>query len=239
MGATTVRSRLASVAPGARRLVSEEPVSLWEVALDDAPPLDDDPEACLSSAERRRAATFLHPHDRRRFAVARGALRRLLAAELGCSPNAVPIVVDGRGKPSLARSELKLSISHSGSVALFALSRDMEVGVDLEAIRQEVDTERLATRFFTVAEQQALASLPPARRRPAAFRCWVRKEAYAKGTGDGIASALLGATDVGIGGPREVGSWSLDDVEAPPGFVAAIAVNGRRERMGAEWTATA
>lgn len=232
----TVRSSLRSVAPRARRLVAEDAVSLWEVALDDPPLPGDDLEAYLSPAERRRAARFLHGRDRRRFVVARGTLRRLLAAELGLTPNAVPIVVDARGKPGLATSELKLSISHSGSVALFALSWDAEVGVDLEVLRQTVDIDRLAARFFTAAEQQALASLPPARRRLAAFRCWVRKEAYAKGTGDGIAAALHGTADVGIGGPRDVGSWSLDDVEAPPGFVAAVAVN--RQRTETEWRAT-
>ncbi len=213
MSALAVRSRLAS----------REPLALWLVALDDHPALEDDLEDCLASGERRRAAQFLRGRDRRRFVVARASLRRLLAGELGCAASQVRIVIDGRGKPSIAGSELKLSVSRSEGAALFALSWDMEVGVDIEAIRPTAGIERIAARFFTAAEQRALASLPPERRRLAAFRCWVRKEAYAKGTGDGIASPLFGAIDIGVGGRREVGAWTVHDVGAPAGFVAAVA----------------
>jgi 4'-phosphopantetheinyl transferase len=98
----------------------------------------------------------------------------------------------------------------------------MEVGVDVEAIRKSADLDRIAARFFSVAERRALASLPAARRRLAGFQCWTRKEAYAKGTGDGLALTI--DTDVGVGGRSEIGSrWSIHQVDVAPGFTAAVA----------------
>ncbi len=204
-------------------IANAEPVSLWWVALDAAQPGAGEPEADLTPPERRRADDFLRPLDRRRFVAARGALRRLLAGELGCAADAVPLVADSRGKPGLAGTELKLSASRSAGVALFALSWTLEVGVDVEAIREGVDIDRIAAKFFSAAERRALAALPARQRRAAAFQCWTRKEAYAKGTGEGLASSL-GATDVGIGARSAIGSgWSVHQVDLAPGLAAAVA----------------
>jgi 4'-phosphopantetheinyl transferase len=198
-------------------------VSLWWVALDGPRSAERELEAQLAPGERRRADRFLRPLDRRRFVVARGSLRRLLASQLGCAPREVPIVTDGRGKPGLAGSELRFSISRSAGVALYALSWTMEVGVDVEAIQESADLDRIAARFFSAAERRALASLPAGRRRLAGFQCWTRKEAYAKGTGDGI-TLPLADTHVGIDGCCTVGTdWSVHQIDVAPGFVAAVA----------------
>lgn len=206
--------------------LGEETVSLWWAALDGPPErIAELPslEADLSPAERQRARNLLRPGDHRRFVAAHAWLRRLLAGELGCAPSEVPIIAAPGGKPRLAGGELKFSLSRSGDVALFALSRTLEVGVDVEATRADADLDRLAARFFSPAEQQALAALPPARRRRAGFQCWTRKEAYLKGTGAGL-SVPLSTTQVGISGRCAVGrGWSVHQVDLAPGFAAAVA----------------
>src|SRR5688572_33510495 len=74
-------------------------LDLWPVPLE----TDDDGAAAaldaLSDDERSRAAAFQQPHLRRRFAVARAALRALLAAPLGVQPSAVRFVYGPNGKP--------------------------------------------------------------------------------------------------------------------------------------------
>jgi 4'-phosphopantetheinyl transferase len=201
---------------------SADPVSLWWAPLDGADATD--LEALLSPDERERARRLRDPVDRARFVAARGWLRRLLAAELSCTPGDVRIVVDDRGKPSVAGSDLRYSASRSAGVALFATSWTMEVGVDVEAIRPMAGVDAFAARFFSPAERQALAALPPEERSAASFQCWTRKEAYVKGTGDGITGALR-AIDVWTGSPApvSVSSWSIHSVPLTDGYAAAVA----------------
>ncbi len=205
------------------------PVAIWLLALDGDEPFSTDD---LSAAERERVERFTHQRDARRFALTRITLRRLLADELRCARADVEIVLEPGGKPRLAGAELEFSIARSSGLALIAVSRGMEIGVDIEAIRPR-GVERVAARFFTQDECRELASLASARRHAAAFQCWARKEAYVKGTGEGIAGGSLNAAQVGIGGCRAVGPWTVRDVGVPTGFVAALAT--RTAEGGRTW----
>lgn len=180
--------------------------------------------ACLSSEERRRANRFRRQHDRGRFIAARGWLRHLLASELRCAPSDITILTGDGGKPRLASSDLSFNASHTASIALYATSRSMEVGVDIEAIRATTDIDRMAARFLSQAEQRRLGLLSPAQREPAFFQCWTRKEALLKGVGAGLRFPLR-EVDVwdGDGRPATVSGWSVHDVDLAPGFAAAVA----------------
>jgi phosphopantetheinyl transferase len=100
----------------------------------------------------------------------------------------------------------------------------MDVGVDVEVIRATADIDGIAARFFSRAEQRALASLPPAQRLAASFQCWARKEAYVKGIGAGLTFPLR-TVEVWVGGrrPVTVSGWSVHQVDMAPGFAAAVA----------------
>jgi 4'-phosphopantetheinyl transferase len=200
---------------------------VWACPLDLPAPARLGFAACLSTAERRDAEQRPDPRDRERLITARAWRRGLLAAELGCDPGEVPIVVDGRGKPRLAGwrdAELSFSAARSRDLALVALSRRMEVGVDVEAIDPATDVERFAARFLTSAEQRALAQLPAGQRRAALFACWTRKEAYLKGIGAGL-SIPPETVDAWAGDDRPVAvaGWSVHALAVRPGFAAAVA----------------
>lgn len=193
-------------------------LALWWARLDVAvaPFATDVPED-----ERARAAAFRRPGDGDRYLVSRAHLRRLLARELGGAPAAVAIVGE---KPRVDGSDLFFSLARSGGVALYALSRTTEVGVDVEQIRPGADMDGVAARFFTPAERAALARLADPARTAAAFACWARKEAYAKATGTGL-TFRLADVEVGVGGagPATAGGWTLRDVPLEGGFAAAVA----------------
>src|SRR5881397_1867586 len=66
--------------------------------------LDIDPElsyATLSEDERNRSARFRFERDRRRFVVARGALRDLLGRYLDIDPGQIRFIYNAFGKPEL------------------------------------------------------------------------------------------------------------------------------------------
>jgi 4'-phosphopantetheinyl transferase len=202
-------------------------VSLWWAPLDISTIALRGLSSCLSPEERQRADRFHRPLDRARFLAARGWLRRLLARELLCAPDELRIVTGDSGKPGLACADLCFSAARSAGIALYATSRTMDVGVDVEAIRATADMDGIAARFFSPAERRALACLPPAQRLAASFQCWTRKEAYVKGIGAGLAFPLR-TVDVWAGGRRRVtvSGWSVHQVDMAPGFAAAVAGAG-------------
>jgi 4'-phosphopantetheinyl transferase len=210
--------------PGHAEVQADDCLSLWWAPLDISDSAMRRFAACLSPVERERADRLRAPLQRRRFVAARGWLRQLLGSQLHCAPRDIPIVKGEHGKPTVACSDLTFSASRTAGVALYATSRTMEVGVDIEAIRANVDIDGLAARFMSPAEQRALASLSARQRLEAFFQCWTRKEAYVKGIGTGLSFALQDV-DVwrGVSQPATARGWTIHQVKAAPGFAAAVA----------------
>ncbi|MEU8957504.1 4'-phosphopantetheinyl transferase superfamily protein [Streptomyces sp. NPDC048518] len=213
--------------PGGRH--SGEP-SLW-LARVGMFPLD---LAVLDFRERERARAFRRERDRSLYEVAHVALRQLLGAELDVDPAGVRLaradcpgcggphgrpIVDPRHHPP----DLHFSLSHAADTALIALA-GRPVGVDVEELPSPELVAEVATALHP-QESTELAALPPSAR-PAAFaRCWTRKEAVLKGTGEGLAAGAA-TLRVGTGAhPHPVPGWHVTDVPAPPGFAAAVAVS--------------
>jgi len=193
----------------------------------------------LSQDERERAARFHFERDASKFTVARGSTRSILSAYVKQTPRDLQFAYSQYGKPSItgSSSEIRFSVSHSGDFALVAVARGREVGVDIEKIREDVETDRLAERFFSEAERLAIRHLAAEQRVPAFFRCWTCKEAFLKAQGVGL-SRSLGSFDVEVNADRparllatrpiadEAHEWFLFDIEAPSGYAAAVAGEG-------------
>lgn len=93
------------------------------------------------------------------------------------------------GKPYLQDYPFYFNLSHSGEYVFGAIS-DREVGVDIQQFRP-VDEVRLARRFFSEEEQNALEKcFNREEQRKLFYRLWTRKEAYGKLTGEGIAASM-------------------------------------------------
>lgn len=189
----------------------------------------------LFDDERERAAKFRFEVHRRRFIVARGLLRKALSAYLGVAPRDIQFSYGSKGKPALVGSSLQFNVSHSEEVAVYAFAVDMPLGVDVEHIRPLNDLEAIAQRFFSPGEWHAIEALPAEERVHAFFRCWTRKEAYIKATGDGL-SYPLNQFEVSVNGPAkmlgiegnaaEASQWSMHDIALPEGYIGALAFRG-------------
>src|SRR5688500_11639856 len=121
-------------------------------------------ENILAEDEINRANRFHFKKDRERFVAGRGLLRMILSPYVGLPPGEIIFTYSSRGKPGLARQEDRRSIAfnltHSGGTAIYAITRDRAVGVDIEAIQPDFPTEDVARNFFSSAELAALRSLP-------------------------------------------------------------------------------
>lgn len=219
---------------------------LWCSSLDLPPASVQALERTLSPDEMARAGRYRFARDRRHFIAARGLLRSLLGGYLDLDPAAVRFQYNEWGKPASAvpggDRAIHFNLSHSGGLVLYGVSWGREVGVDLEIARDDIAASGVAERFFSPRESAALYALPAPARCAAFFRCWTRKEAYIKARGEGLSipldsfdvslspdepAALLSSSD----GPAECERWSLFDVDPAPGYAAALAVEGRIQRL--------
>lgn len=205
--------------------------------------------AALTPDEQARAARLLVADERRRFTVVRALLRRLLGALVAPAP--VTLVAGPHGKPRLAgATDLHFNVSHSGDVALLALARALELGVDVEQERADVDVQAVARTVFSPEEQATLAAhATPAARQHAFFRQWARKEAVIKAEGWGftVPSTTFTVREAphGLvlqarpGHPPGARPWQLQDVPLAPGYAAALAHAGPASCVPVCWDAGA
>ena len=230
---------IAWATPSSWPLLSDDEIHVWCVELDAAGEVAV-LAACLSAEESERASGLLSGTHQRRFVVARGMLRQLLGLYLDQDPGAVAFARGAHGKPFLQKGGLHFNVSHSHEMALYAIARNREVGIDVEWPRPQVAHEQIAARFFSLEEQEALAQVPDEARRAAFYNIWTRKEAYVKARGDGIAAGLgtfavsLGAEAVLLRsdeGRDEVERWKLMALEPAAGYVAALCGAGVDWRM--------
>ncbi|PKM08455.1 MAG: hypothetical protein CVV14_04150 [Gammaproteobacteria bacterium HGW-Gammaproteobacteria-4] len=164
--------------PKARVLLIE--VARWRAALPAAASL-------LDAEESARVARKRFVRDREMLTLAYAVHRLWLAACLRCEPAAVPLIRDERGCPQVPGTPLHTSLSHSGSAIAIALSVAGVIGVDIEPASRAHGMLDLAERICHPAELQVLAALPHQTRESALLRLWVRKEAWLKAVGVGLA----------------------------------------------------
>ncbi len=195
----------------------------------------------LAADECARAERFYFQEHRERFIAGRGLLRNILSRYLDREPGQLRFSYNSYGKPALIEETgvegLRFNLSHSHDMALYAVTRGREIGVDIERFRPDVEAEKLAERFFSPREAAVLRTLPERLRPEGFFNCWTRKEAYIKAEGEGMAIPLS-SFDVSLTpgepaallrsqkDPREVSRWSMQALDPKPGYAAALAVKG-------------
>ena len=144
----------------------------------------------LSPDELRRALRFRFPEHRRRFTVARANLRIVLAEYTGLKPEELIFETTGNGKPCLTLEQnpgkVSFNISHSHEMAVVALCRDSDIGVDLEYMDKARPFSELAQRYFTGAEYDMISRLAEMEQAAMFYKIWTLKEAWLKASGLGI-----------------------------------------------------
>jgi 4'-phosphopantetheinyl transferase len=183
-------------------------VDVWRVPLD-----ADSGWLRPTSAEAQRAARFVTEPLRRRYLRSHAGLRAILRTYTAA---ALDFAEGEHGKPWLPTTpQLKFNLSHSHDLALVAVVRDIEIGVDVECLRPMEDCMAIAERFFPPAEAAALAEVPPAVREQEFFRRWTRIEAKLKARGIGLYGA----------GAELDGDWTVLPIDVGPDYTASVAAS--------------
>jgi 4'-phosphopantetheinyl transferase len=226
--------------------LNSQDVHVWRANLD--LPLEQVEEwaALLCAEETARAERFYFEQHRQRFIVARATLRLILGRYLHLEPQHIQFAYSDRGKPRLASTRegegLQFNLSHSQGMALYALTRDRAIGVDVEHLRSTADVDGIAERFFAPQEYALLRALPAEEKERAFLQLWTAKEAYLKATGDGLAGSLervevsFGRDHplhlLSIAGEVEAASrWQLYPLLPAPDYLATVAVEGQHGNL--------
>lgn len=218
------------------RIQREGEVHAWLVSLRQSGSQIKRLECHLSDDEHARARRFVRRTDQVRFVATRSALRCILARRLCEFPAHIKFRYGTHGKPTLAnvRSGLHFNVSYSGDWAIIALSRDGQLGVDLEKIESDSATLELADLVFSERERGALEAVPLSEFAAAFYKGWCSKEAYVKGVGCGL-TVPLRSFDVCLDphGPYRLlrassavdmsAEWTLHHVQVPCGYAGALA----------------
>ncbi len=225
------------ITPRCQPVLQANEVHVWKASLEASRSGLANIATMLSPNELERADTYRFPDDRRRFVIARGTLRAILARYLAAEPRDLQFAYSVNGKPELradSRPTLHFSVSHSHDRALFAVAR-CEVGVDIEKIRPDLPVHSIAQMFFSSQEQASLDSVSDIVKRKSFFTCWCRKEAVLKALGGGLAVGLDQFTVAVIPGEPakllstqdraiDIRDWSLIDLAVGDEYAGAVAV---------------
>ena len=130
-------------------------------------------------------------------------------------------------RPDHGEAMPRFNISHSGPVALIALSATQAVGVDVEVPHRQIDEVALAARVLGEAEARRLSALTGQARTREFMRAWVAHEATVKCLGGGLSAPVPADARSGV--------W-LRELDVGVG-AAALAVEGPQcEVQCLQWT---
>jgi 4'-phosphopantetheinyl transferase len=241
-------------------------VHVWGFELEGAPTLVDYCRGCLSNAERQRADRFVFARDRTHHTVAHGVMRHLLGRYCGIAPEALQFSVTAAGKPALVipsgkaltnapgntsgdapaiasgntpgnASAIHFNLTHSGGRALLGVSLGLELGIDLEQVRPNIETLSISRNYFFGSERDVIENALSATRDNMFFRYWVAKEAVLKAQGIGLGFPLdqFRVDFLGDGVMARVETfdpgrldrgWVVRMMSCEAGWLAAVAARG-------------
>ena len=144
----------------------------------------------LADDERNRAERYYFDKDRDRYILGRGLLRSLLGCYLEVDPRQVDFRYSPLGKPFIAdhmnTGRITFSVSHSDNCIFLGMTREGNIGVDVERVRPVRENDNIFRRFASDQEKDAFDELDDEEKLPAFFRWWTQKEAVVKALGDGM-----------------------------------------------------
>ena len=195
-------------------------IHLWRAALAEPRRLAG-AEAVLSREEILRTRRFIHRVDQERYIAAHGALRMVLGLYLSVDPQSLEFLIGPHGKPALVQTftDLRFNLSHSADLALIAVARGREVGVDVERVERDIEFEPIVDQYFDPTEAWELRTAPPEERVSRFFDLWTRKEASLKAEGVGLVS------------PSRTRHFTACNVCPVPGYAGAVASEGEDWRL--------
>ena len=143
----------------------------------------------LTDEDRQRAARYRQAGDRHNFVLGRNLVHYLVRPRGIATP--CRFSVGPRGKPFLPDAPA-YNLSHSGRWVACVVSHDDAVGIDVETFARLKDYRDLLGAVTHPVERRCIEQARSEHGLTLFKRCWTRKEAILKATGEGLNDNLQG-----------------------------------------------
>ncbi len=222
-------------------------IYIWLIEIDGQPSDVNSLEKLLSREEMDRSTRYRFEQDRLRFVIRRGILRQLLSRYTEIKPSDIEYSINPHGKPSLLHHQLLFSVSHSQDRIAYALSKDQEIGVDIEQVRPMPDLAQLAKTWFSLEECAKLFSVDPSQQLESFYHIWTQKEAFIKAIGEGLTYPLMDfsvAADPHHPGrllsmkSNDPSQWNMLSYVPEPGWRMAVCVHSNNSLVVKQYKTT-
>ena len=204
----------------------------------------------LSSDDRAHVSRFRFERDQNLAQASRALQRFALSA---CAPvvaSAWQFAADDHGKPFIVSPTIApalfFSVANTMGLVACVVSREREVGIDVESVRSDVPFG-VVERCWSTEERAAFDGLAPADQRRRFVEIWTAKEAYTKARGLGLSidlrhveilfSDLLPRLRLDPSLQDDAAAWHLVVWAPTPSHAAAVCLRTERRpvRFVREW----
>ena len=170
----------------------EKEVHVWSHTIHFDDPFLREAPYLLSSDEMSRASKYHQEKDRRVYESGHVFIRKVLSHYTGLDASKLDLSPIVNQKPELRNAPFRIhfNISHSGSKILVAIGFDSDVGIDVEKVIPDFDTDGFSEANYHPNEVQHLKQLTGDDETFYFYYIWTRKEAWLKLTGEGINEKL-------------------------------------------------
>jgi len=166
---------------------------LWRWSLSKNYRISDSLSGLLSPDEDRKAGEFKYSELKHRYIISHGGLRCVLGKYLSILPEEIAFDFGDMGKPRIAENQndrdIRFSFSHSDNYATCAVTRNHDIGVDIEEEHCSISKEeltRLALHIMQPEESNAILRTEKEPEIKRFLKTWTIKEACCKATGLGL-----------------------------------------------------
>lgn len=153
-------------------------------------------EGLLTSDEMIRKNRFHFQKHRQLYLITRAMEKDLLSRYSGIAMAELVLKRNAYGKPMLQQnsrgsSRLHYNISHTEGLIVLALCKGRQIGVDVESTQRKIGYQSIIQSYFSNAEVDDIEQQTTEQKKNNRFYdYWTLKEAYIKGIGKGLSTAL-------------------------------------------------
>jgi len=216
----------------------ENEIHIWSAILDQPEAIVDSYYSILSDSEQKKVDKYKFELLRNRQIISMGLLRVLIANYRNFRPNEINFYYNEFGKPFISPdsdgNNLSFNSSHSNNIAVFVFSRNREVGIDVEKVKEMKDMEGVVDLCFSESEKKWFSKLSSDKKEEIFYKVWAGKEAYIKAIGKGLSFSpnrisLDRRNDdelfiKEINGDEGFSRWKLITFKPHPDFISCIVV---------------
>lgn len=169
--------------------------------------------------------------DRQVYLAAHVLVRSVLSRYAPLAPEDWRFIRGPHGRPEIAEGlpRLRFNLAHCADLAVLAVTREADVGVDVESAARPAPADFVARGLLAEAEYRDWRACAPEAREERFFAYWTLKEAYLKARGLGL-SVPARHVAFALDAPEGVAATFHRDLEDDPAawrFWRAVHAGGR------------